>query len=200
MNINRKEVRHVLTLATPVAVGGSGTGNYNDLTNKPSINNVELRGNLTLQDLGIPIYELPPASVNSLGGVIIGDGLEIDENGVVHTVYNPEVGIQWSDITDTPTTLEGYGITDGVTKDELEEVIASISRVYRYRGTVAAVDDLQNVENPQNGDIYHVEETGTDYCWNEEESQWENLGNFLHIESLTNEEIDTIISSVEGGE
>ena len=33
--------------------GGGGTSNYNDLTNKPTINNVTLSGNKTLADLGI---------------------------------------------------------------------------------------------------------------------------------------------------
>lgn len=33
--------------------GGGGTTNYNALTNKPSINSVELNGNKTLSDLGI---------------------------------------------------------------------------------------------------------------------------------------------------
>lgn len=31
-----------------------GTSNYNDLSNKPKINGVELRGELSLDDLGIP--------------------------------------------------------------------------------------------------------------------------------------------------
>ena len=33
--------------------GGTGTNNYNDLTNKPQINDVELVGNKSLSDLGI---------------------------------------------------------------------------------------------------------------------------------------------------
>lgn len=33
--------------------GGSGTTNYNNLQNKPSINNVELVGNITTDELGI---------------------------------------------------------------------------------------------------------------------------------------------------
>ena len=39
--------------------GGSGTGttNYNALTNKPSINGVDLIGNKTLTDLGIKNYD-----------------------------------------------------------------------------------------------------------------------------------------------
>jgi hypothetical protein len=38
------------------ATGGGGSGgvsDYNDLTNKPQINNVTLSGNKSLQDLGI---------------------------------------------------------------------------------------------------------------------------------------------------
>ena len=37
----------------PVIVDGGGTGDYNDLTNKPKINNIELIGNKTTEDLGI---------------------------------------------------------------------------------------------------------------------------------------------------
>ena len=42
--------------------GGSGTDNYNDLVNKPSINGVTLAGNKTLTDLGINI----PTKVSQL--------------------------------------------------------------------------------------------------------------------------------------
>lgn len=42
--------------------GGSGTDNYNDLVNKPSINGVTLAGNKTLSDLGINI----PTKVSQL--------------------------------------------------------------------------------------------------------------------------------------
>ena len=33
--------------------GGGGTTNYNDLSNKPKINNIELSGNKTSEDLGL---------------------------------------------------------------------------------------------------------------------------------------------------
>lgn len=35
--------------------GGGGTHNYNDLLDKPSINNVTLEGNKTLEELGVPL-------------------------------------------------------------------------------------------------------------------------------------------------
>lgn len=51
----RKGNYYTLTLATPVATGsGGGTSDYEQLINKPVINDVEISGNLTLEDLGIP--------------------------------------------------------------------------------------------------------------------------------------------------
>lgn len=57
---NEPELLFSLTMATAELVssielyaGGSGTNNYNDLTNKPQINGVELVGNKSLSDLGI---------------------------------------------------------------------------------------------------------------------------------------------------
>lgn len=38
-----------------IEVGGGGTGDYNQLVNKPRINNIELQGNKSLTDLGIII-------------------------------------------------------------------------------------------------------------------------------------------------
>ena len=81
--------------------GGSGTGNYTDLTNKPTINNVELNGNKTSSDLG-----LQPAgnyitntdyATSSVGGVLKvsnGDyGMVVDEGvlkGAVRTITQYE--------------------------------------------------------------------------------------------------------------
>lgn len=46
---------YLLSVAQEVRSGGSGTTNYADLTNKPSINGVELSGNKTLAELGVDI-------------------------------------------------------------------------------------------------------------------------------------------------
>lgn len=39
------------------AGGGGGTGDYNELINKPSINGVEVVGDMTSQDLGLSEWE-----------------------------------------------------------------------------------------------------------------------------------------------
>lgn len=54
------------------AGGGGGTSNYADLTNKPSINSVELIGNKTLEDLGISIVDV--LTSNSAQNPFIFDG------------------------------------------------------------------------------------------------------------------------------
>ena len=51
ITLEDKDNANVEIEANPRA--GSGTSDYNNLTNKPKINNVELTGNKTLQDLGI---------------------------------------------------------------------------------------------------------------------------------------------------
>ena len=51
-NITLDQEGNILTINS-TGGGSGGTSNYNVLTNKPTINNVELRGNKSLNDLGI---------------------------------------------------------------------------------------------------------------------------------------------------
>jgi len=82
-------------------------------------------------------YTLPNATTSTLGGVIVGTGLSV-ASGTVSVAYGTSsstacVGNDarlsdartpvshnqaWSTITATPTTLSGYGITDGVTTSD----------------------------------------------------------------------------------
>ena len=57
-----------LTLATPAPEKeGKEPGDYNGLYNKPSINGVELIGNVTFEDLGLPadVSKIPDAPLTS---------------------------------------------------------------------------------------------------------------------------------------
>lgn len=54
MSLRAQDVYAILN--SKIKNGGSGTGgtsNYNQLTNKPQINDIELTGNKTLEDLGV---------------------------------------------------------------------------------------------------------------------------------------------------
>lgn len=47
--------------------GGTGTTNYNNLTNKPSINGVELKGNLSSEDLGLVLSDPQKSLEQAIG-------------------------------------------------------------------------------------------------------------------------------------
>ena len=152
-------------------------------------------------------YELPVASHDTLGGVKIGQGIEIDERGFIHTVVNPDITMRWNQITHTPTTLEGYGITDAATKEELAEVEQKIHGLFRFKGSVPTKADLELIEDPEVGDVYNVEEDEMDYAWDGE--KWDSLGSRIDLSNywskdelveLSDEEIDIITGSATSAE
>lgn len=81
------------------------------------------------------------------------------------------------------------------TKEELETVQSFVAKVYKYKGQVQTAEDLNDIQNPENGDTYDVLEDGTNYTWNEDESRWDNLGSIIEMESLSNYDLDIITGS-----
>ena len=55
-------------------VGGAGTSNYEDLSNKPKINSVELSGSKSLDDLGIQGKLTPGSNISIINNVISATG------------------------------------------------------------------------------------------------------------------------------
>jgi hypothetical protein len=138
-----------LPVASPTTLGGIKVGNnlsidqdgtlnaekstqsYTELTNKPKINNVELDGEKSLNDLGIQaqgnyatkeelptktsqlendsnfISEIPVASASTLGGIKVGDNLEITADGVLNALGGGSTGITILEGTEeTPVNLQ----------------------------------------------------------------------------------------------
>ena len=59
------------------------------------------------------ISELPIASSTQLGGVKVGAGLSVTENGVLSATGGGTAdAVEWNNVLDKPTTIAGYGITD----------------------------------------------------------------------------------------
>ena len=152
-DINKWNEEYQLPVASQTTLGGIKVGNnlsidqdgtlsaekstqsYTELTNKPKINNVELDGEKSLNDLGIQaqgnyatkeelptktsqlendsnfISEIPVASTSTLGGVKVGDNLEITADGILNALGggNTEVKILSGD-NDNPIKL--YEITE----------------------------------------------------------------------------------------
>lgn len=83
--------------------GGSGTGDYDDLENKPSINNVELSGNKTASDLGLQetIQDLAEIRSNASAGlkaddIGAGDGINISDSSEGKIVVSNTVDVGYS--------------------------------------------------------------------------------------------------------
>lgn len=85
-------------------------------------------------------------------------------------------------ILNKPTTLEGYGITDAMTEEQIKYLISqSIASVFIYKGTEPTVQDLPESGN-NIGDVRHIMETGGQYVWNGYE--WEELGPYLDLSNF----------------
>lgn len=59
------------------------------------------------------ITNIPIASATQLGGVKVGAGLSVTENGVLSATGGGTAdAVEWNNVLDKPTTIAGYGITD----------------------------------------------------------------------------------------
>lgn len=67
-----------------------------------------------LSDIGAMPNQV--ATATTLGGVKVGVGLAIDDNGVLSATGGGVAdSVDWSNVQNKPTTIAGYGITDAVT-------------------------------------------------------------------------------------
>lgn len=94
--------------------GSGGTSDYSDLINKPSINDVELSGNLTSDDLGLANADDIPTNISELS------------DDTTHRTVTDDEKATWNGKVDPSTTLAGYGITDSYTKTEIDEMIGDV--------------------------------------------------------------------------
>lgn len=130
---------------------GEGTSNYNDLENKPKINNVVLEGNLSLEELGIIIPDLKNyVTEDALNTALLEYAKKSDIPSIegllsevkAQELYQPKGNYALkSDIPDTSgfiteaqvdTKLENYAQTTDIpdisglaSKDELSEAISN---------------------------------------------------------------------------
>ena len=98
-------------------------------------------------------------NLNSPNGVI-----QVNDDAVVVTSAN--IG-EYAPATD----LSGY-----YTKVEVDQKIAG---VLTYKGVLATVEELQSVEAPATGWVYHITATGAEYAWNG--TEWEMLGSTVDL-------------------
>lgn len=149
-----------------VVVGG-GVTDYNDIKNKPTINDVELDGNKTAEELGLSenLEYYSEDTQNSY--VIIDDASEFQvsvTDGVnIHTSGN---SIILSEEVNTGVNLHALGhdvrlSSNGFTYDgysiATEDMVESaISNVKRFKGWYASAEELIEGGNAEQGDYAYI--------------------------------------------
>ena len=86
----------------------------------------------------------------------------------------------------TKAELEDYA-----TAADLTDLANSVTGVYHFRGTVADLAALQAIQNPAEGDVYNIEDTGMNAAWTG--SVWDEFGSIVDLSGyLTEEEVQAI--------
>lgn len=78
------------------------------------------------------------------------------------------------------------GSQNPVTSGGIYDFISGkLSSVYRYKGSVDTVYQLNEIESREAGDVYNVEQDGMNYAWTGE--KWDTLGAVLKVDSSVSE-------------
>ena len=103
--------------------------------------------------------------------------------------------------------LSGYAtkaeLEDYATANDLANLEGKVTGVYHFRGSVPNLEALQAVENPAEGDVYNIEDTGMNAAWTGE--VWDEFGtvadlsDYLLIEDVQAMSIPTVDSILYGG-
>lgn len=119
--------------------------------------------------------------------IIYGGNPALDEPGdrtIIRQVARIGTSAQWA--TANPVLEDGesgyertpegkllWKTGDGVTHwNDLPYPSILVDKIYRYRGSVATVEDLPT--DAAEGDVYNITSTGANYAWTG--TQWDNLG------------------------
>lgn len=122
-------------------------------------------------------YVLPQATASVLGGIKIGAGLKVS-SGLTQ--------VDWDGIPNKPNTVDGYGIIDAMTEEEVNGIVSSaisaLGTLFKLKGSVASYSALPSSGQNQ-GDTYIVSDTGKEYVWvvKSGAGYWEELGTTVDL-------------------
>jgi hypothetical protein len=155
--------------------GGGGTTNYNQLSNKPSINGVTLQGNKTTADLSIPVVEANPTGVHAVtplkvlrittGGTSAGWKIDPVVANPSDTASTDLTKIKIGDTaynipSDSYTAGEGIDIANGVIRNSRRG--AFMGRIYGLSAGVGETSvDLDTNETVKDGSLMMMRSTHT---------------------------------------
>lgn len=145
---------------------------------------------------GLENYVLPQASAEVAGGIKVGAGLSITEDGILSATGGGTAdAVEWDNVVGKPTDLLQVG--DVYSKEEID---AKVNAVYRFKGSVEGLVALPTEGNTL-GDVYNLQDTGMNVAW--DGSKWDYLGidvdlsGYVQAEDLieaTDEQIDALFA------
>lgn len=155
---------------------------------------------------GLQNYTLTKASADALGGVKVGTGLQISEDGTLSAN-----SVDWANVQNKPTILTQQDVSNAfstsleaahlATSAELSAVEAKLTGVYHFKGSVDTFDALP--KDAADGDVYNVTDSGMNYGYIVESKTWDALGTVIDLSgyaqktdfvAMTNEEIDALFA------
>ena len=99
-------------------------------------------------------------------------------------------------IGDIDTNIIADG--DFVTHSDIADFNNKLNSVYHYKGSLANREALNNIENPEVGDTYNLEDTGMNVAWTG--TNWDDFGpEIANVNSMSQEEIDSLFASSSNG-
>ena len=128
----------------------------------------------------IPEIELPNDLVNNtaLAAALIPYA---KKNEVVSQLPNDLVYEAELDNYAPLSALDSYALASDLTTLE-----GRLNGVYHFKGSVANLAALENVQNPAEGDVYNLEDTGMNAAWTG--SAWDEFGTIVDLTGYVKEE------------
>lgn len=144
-------------------------------TSDANFGSVKAVGDIIAYSTGQSTVNFPIASKTALGCIIVGDNLTIDSNGRLSAQAGGGGVSSWKDLTDKPTTLVGYGITDGVTSSTFNSHTSSSTHV--------TSTERSNWNTAYNNSHSHSNYSTLDGISSTNVSNWNTAYNYAHSHS-----------------
>lgn len=118
-------------------------------------------------------------------------------------VKSDDLGV-YIDESELTAALEDYAtkqsleetLDDYATSDDLAELRSEVTSLYHFKGSVENLDELQAIEDPHEGDVYNIGDTGINAAWvigEDGKGYWDEFGGPVDLsEYMLKEDVDSI--------
>jgi len=153
----------------PLSVYGTDTDGNQTMYNIDSFGKVD-----DVKVAGTSVVTNKIANLGSMAGETASDYYKKTD------LANIATSGSYNDLSNKPTTLGGYGITNAYTKAEIDSMVTG---AMHFKGAVASLDKLPS-SGQQVGDMYNVASEGSNYAW--DGSDWVRMSESIDLSKYDN--------------